>query len=197
MRLRFLILPAILLFSILCHQPAWAARYSLDKDHTTVSFKIRHLFSKVQGTFNAFEGWFDYEPGLPETWAVEAAIQAASIDTAVAERDTHLKSADFFDVEQFPAITFKSTEVTDVTENAAKLHGLLSIHGVEKEVVLEVEIHGVGKDPWGNTRAGITAAVQINRKDFGLTWNKALETGQLLVGEEVEITLEVEGILQA
>ena len=177
--------------------PAHAATYALDTDHTTVSFKIRHLFSKVQGTFDKFEGTFDYEPGKPELWKAQAVIQAASIDTRVEQRDKHLRSKDFFEVETYPTLTFTSTKVTDATSSGAKLSGLLKIHGVEKPVVLDLQVHGVGKDPWGNVRAGFTATTTVNRKDFGLTWNKAVEAGQLLVGDEVEITLEVEGLLKA
>lgn len=175
---------------------AWAATYAVDKDHTTVGFKIRHLFSNVQGHFKDFSGTIEYEPGKPETWRVEAVIQAASIDTNQPKRDAHLRTADFFDVEKHPTLAFKSTGVKDATATAAKLEGLLSIHGIEKPVVLDVEIHGVGKDPWGNVRAGFTGKTRINRKEFGLTWNEVLETGQLLVGEEVDIILEVEGIVQ-
>ncbi len=181
--------------SFLIVQPVWAATYKIDLDHTTVSFKIRHLFSNVTGHFKQFEGAIEYDPATSDKWNTTATIQAASIDTNVAGRDKHLKSADFFDVEKYPTITFKSTGVIDATKDGAKLNGVLSIHGVEKPVTLNLEIHGVGKDPWGNTRAGFTATTKINRKDFGLTWNKAVESGQLLVGEEVEITLEVEGVL--
>ena len=175
---------------------AWAATYNIDKDHTTVGFKIRHLFSWVQGTFNEFEGTIEYDPEHPEIWKTEVVIKSASIDTRVEGRDKHLRTAEFFDVANYPTLTFKSTQVTDVTPTRAKVSGLLAIHGVEKPVTLDVQIHGVGKDPWGNTRAGFTAEVQINRKDFGLTWNEILESGQVFVGEEVFITLEVEGLLQ-
>ena len=181
----------------LCSAPsAWATTYAIDKDHTAISFKIRHLFSKVAGTFNEFEGAFDYVPGAPEQWKAQATIQAASIDTRVAQRDEHLRTADFFDVAHYPTITFTSTQVTDATAASANVEGLLTIHGVEKPVVLKIEIHGEGKDPWGNVRSGFTATTTINRKDFGLTWNTAVETGQLLVGDEVEITLEVEGLVK-
>ena len=175
---------------------AWAATYTVDADHTAIGFTIRHLLSNVQGTFDAFEAAFEYVPEHPEQWKANATIQATSINTRVSKRDTHLRSKDFFDVETYPTITFTSTEVTDVTPTSAKLHGLLTIHGVEKPVVLDVQLHGEAKDPWGHIRAGVTARTRINRKEFGLTWNKALETGQLLVGEEVDVTLEVEGIRQ-
>lgn len=175
---------------------AWATTYTVDPDHTTVEFKIRHVFSYVRGTFNEFEGTFEYIPDHPEEWETSGSIKAASIDTRLTPRDNHLRSKDFFDVEIYPTIRFKSTQVTDATPTSAKVHGLLTIHGVERLVVLDVAIYGVAKDPWGNVRAGLTATTTINRKDFGLTWNQALETGQLLVGEEVEITVEVEGIAQ-
>ncbi len=188
----------VMLIGTLLWAPAvWAANYTIDKDHTTVSFKIRHLFSKVEGTFNDFSGAFSYDSGHPELWKAEATIQAASINTRVEKRDNHLRSKDFFDAANYPTLTFKSTGVTDATQTNAKLRGLLAIHGVEKPVVLDLEIHGEGKDPWGNVRAGFTATTKINRKDFGLIWNEVVESGQLLVGEEVEITLEVEGIKQA
>jgi polyisoprenoid-binding protein YceI len=174
---------------------SWAAVYKVDPDHTTVSFKVRHLFSKVQGLFNKFEGTIDYEPGKPETWKTSGTIDATSINTNVPERDKHLRSADFFDVEKYPTISYKSTKVTNATETSAKLEGFITIHGVEKPITLDLEIRGAGKDPWGNTRAGFTATTKINRKDFGLNWNQALETGGVLVGDEVEITLEIEGIL--
>lgn len=172
----------------------WATTYALDPAHTTVAFKIRHLFSKVEGTFNEFEGAFDYVPGQPDQWKARAMIQTASIDTRVAKRDDHLRSPDFFDAAQYPTITFESTQVTDATPTTAKLHGLLTLHGVQRPVVLDVVIYGEGKDPWGSVRSGFTATTTIHRKDFGLAWNQTLETGELLVGEQVEITLEVEGL---
>ena len=186
----------VILLALALAPSAWAAAYTLDQTHTTVGFRIRHLLSYVQGTFNEFEGTFEYDPEHPEAWKASATIQAASIDTRVEPRDKHLRSGDFFDVERFPAITFTSTDVTEATAAGATLHGLLSLHGVEQPVVLDLAIHGVAKDPWGNTRAGFTATTTINRADFGVTWNQALETGQVLVGEDVQITIEVEGILK-
>ncbi len=172
------------------------ATYNIDVDHTSVSFKIRHVLSNVVGQFKQFEGTFVYDPQKPEAWKAMAVIQAASIDTNVAPRDKHLRSPDFFDVEKYPTITFKSTKVTEVTPESAKLEGLLTIHGVEKLAVLDLEIHGVAKDTWGNVRAAFTATTKINRKDFSLTWNQAIEAGKFLVGDEVIITLEVEGLLK-
>lgn len=177
-------------------QPVFAANYKIDADHTTVSFQIKHLLSKVTGRFNQFSGSFVYEPGQPQMWKADLTIQATSIDTNVAARDKHLRSADFFDVEKFQTIQFESTGVEDASESGFKLQGNLTIHGVTKPVVLDVEILGVAKDPWKNTIASFTAMTKINRKDFGLTWNQAVETGGVLVGEEVTINLEVAGLLQ-
>lgn len=175
---------------------AFAETYKIDDTHTTVGFKIRHLFSNIQGRFDKFEGTIEYDPKNPSAWKTNATVQAASINTNVESRDKHLRTADFFDVEKFPVITFKSTEVVNATEKSAQLKGDLTIHGVTKPVTLDLQILGVGKDPWGNVRAGFTATTKINRKDFGLTWNETLETGGVLVGEEVDITLDVEGIQQ-
>ncbi len=192
MRRLFLVLS--ILISFVAVPLAHAAKYEVDTDHSSVTFKIRHLLSHVQGSFNKFSGEFEYDLEKPETWNTAVTVDATSIDTNVEPRDKHLRSADFFDVEKFPTLAFKSAEVTDVTPESAKLHGLLTIHGVEKPVVFDLAIHGVAKDPWGNVRAGFTATVKIDRKDFGLNWNKALETGGVLVGDEVEITVDVEGL---
>lgn len=203
MRLKIKISIAVFFIGIFAAGSAFAATYKVDPDHSTVSFKIRHLFSNVQGTFNKFEGTIDYEPGKPDGWKTGGTIDVASINTNVEQRDKHLRSADFFDAAKYPAITFKSGAVKEATaaslpagQAGAKIEGVLTMHGVEKPVVLDVTIHGVGKDPWGNVRAGFTAVTKINRKEFGLNWNETLETGQLLVGEEVMITIEAEGILQ-
>ncbi|PIQ82293.1 MAG: polyisoprenoid-binding protein [Candidatus Omnitrophica bacterium CG11_big_fil_rev_8_21_14_0_20_64_10] len=196
--MRFRLFGLILASALLSAPAAWAASYTLDADHTTIQFKIRHLLTPVAGSFNQLEGSFDYEPDHPESWKVQAVIQAASIDTRVSQRDEHLRSADFFEAEKYPTITFESRKISgyDKAAGAAKLEGDLTIRGITRPVILDLEIHGVADDPWGNTRAGFTATGKINRKDFGLNWNQALETGQLLVGEEVQILLEVEGIRQ-
>lgn len=173
-----------------------AATYTIDRDHSTVGFKIRHLVSNVRGQFNEFEGTISYTPGQPDTWRAKATIKAESIDTNVAARDTHLRSADFFDTANFPTLSFTSTAVTEATDANATLRGELTLHGVTKPVVLDVQLLGEGTDPWGNTRAGFTATATINRKDFGLAWNKALEAGQFLVGDEVELILEIEALKQ-
>ncbi len=188
----------LLAISILCLPVGgWAATYKVDVDHTTVGFQVRHLFTKVSGRFDRFEGQIVFDPEEPGKVAVKGTIDAGSINTNVAKRDEHLRSKDFFDVEKFPKIAFVSTRATEVdaSANSGKLQGELTIHGVTRPIVLDVAFLGEGKDPWGNRRAGFTAKTTIDRKDFGLTWNKTLETGGLLVGDEVLIEIEVEGIV--
>ncbi|HKU67744.1 MAG TPA: YceI family protein [Candidatus Baltobacteraceae bacterium] len=170
--------------------------YTLDKSHSTVEFVVRHLMiSKVRGRFASFDGQIDLAPGsdLPE--AISANIDVASIDTREEQRDAHLKSADFFEVEKYPALTFASTRV-EGTPDDFKVYGNLTIHGVTKEVVLAGSFEGRGADPWGGERVGYSAHTTINRKDFGLTWNAALETGGVVVSDEVKIELNVQAVLQ-
>jgi len=174
-----------------------AAEYKVDKGHTTVSFKIRHLFTNVAGRFDDFDGVVTFDPAAFADSTVSGTIQVASINTNNEKRDTHLRAPDFFDVEKYPTITFKSTKVTDIDEakKSAKLHGNLTMHGVEKPIVLDVAYLGTGKDPWGNTRGGFVASTTLNRKDFGITWNETLESGGLLLGEEVEVEINFEGMM--
>lgn len=164
------------------------ATWNFDPSHSTVGFSIRHLvISKVRGRFTKWSGTVVVEGDAPVS--AEVVIDAASIDTAEAQRDAHLRSPDFFDAERFPTIGFKSTGYSD-----GQLVGDLTIHGVTRPVTLAVESNGRGKDPWGNERIAFEATTSINRKDFGLTWNQALEAGGVLVGEKVDITLEVQAI---
>ncbi|TBR26458.1 polyisoprenoid-binding protein [bacterium] len=184
------LLAALLLFVA---APARATDYTLDPEHSSVQFRIRHLLGKVSGQFTKFEGAFTYVPGKPEAWKVKATIDAASIDTRTAKRDEHLRSADFFDVKKFPSLTFVSKKVLVPKNGKAKLYGDLTIRDVTKPVILDLEIGGEAKDPWGNFKSNFTATGKIKREDFGLTWNEALESGKALVGSEVEITIEAEG----
>jgi polyisoprenoid-binding protein YceI len=182
------------LVSFLYLNSAIAGHYEIDKDHTTITFAIKHLvISKVKGSFDNFSGDFDYDAKNVGASKVNTTIQTDSINTAVKKRDDHLKSADFFDVAKFPTITFTSKKV-NASGKKAKIEGDLTIHGVTKPVVLDVEMNGAVKDPWGNNRAGFSAKTKVNRKDFGLTWNKALEAGGFVVGDDVEISIEIEGI---
>jgi len=174
---------------------AGAVTYAVDAAHTSVNFRVKHLFTYVDGRFSTFDGTIEFDPEAPEKTVVSGTIDATSIDTNVEKRDAHLRSADFFDVEKFPKIAFRSTKVTDVDQKAgtAKLHGDLTIKDVTRPVVLDASFLGAASDPWGNKKAGFTGTTTINRKEFGLGWNQALETGGVLVGEQVEIRIDVEG----
>ena len=176
---------------------ALAGSYNVDYAHSSITFAVKHMvISKTKGTFTDYSAWFVYEPGKPENWRAEATIQAASIDTQDKKRDEHLRSADFFDVANHPEIKFVSTGVKMKDDNEAILTGDLTMLGTTLPVELELEINGVVEDPWGNSRAGFTATGKIDRKEWGLTWNKTLDSGGLVVGDEVTIMLEVEGILK-
>lgn len=169
--------------------------WEIDPDHSTAEFSIRHLMiSTVRGRFSQMAGRIVGDPADLTGATAHLEIQAASVDTRQPDRDNHLRSADFFDVEHFPTITFDSTRITRVGPDAYDVVGNLTIHGVTKEVTVRVESAGVSKDPWGNIRAGFAATTRINRKDFGLTWNQALETGGVLVGDEVRITVDLETV---
>lgn len=168
--------------------------FQIDKAHSEVTFQVRHLLTKVRGRFSDFEGTIDFDAARPEASSVKLSIQAASIDTNQADRDTHLRSADFFAVDQFPTLTFESTGITTVSEGTYEVAGTLTIHGVSKAVVLPVVHLGSAKDPWGNEKLAFETETTINRKDFGLNWNAALETGGFLVGDEVKISVSVQAV---
>lgn len=170
--------------------------WNIDPAHSVAEFKVKHMMiSNVKGQFSKLSGSLSLNEGDIADSKVEATIDAASISTGEADRDAHLKSADFFDVQQFPALSFKSGRVVRKGEDELSVEGELTIHGVTRKVTFAVEgPTAPGKDPWGNTRIGISATTKINRKDYGLTWNAALETGGILVGEEVTITLDVQFI---
>jgi polyisoprenoid-binding protein YceI len=169
------------------------ARFALDADHSHVSFSVRHLMiSNVRGEFQKVAGSAYYDPTRPEATQLSVSIDVASIHTREEKRDAHLRSADFFDVEQYPAMTFVSKR-TSRRGDGLDLVGDLTIHGVTREVTLAVEdLTGEHADPWGNQRIGATARTKIRRSDFGMKWNAALETGGILVGDEVSIQIEAE-----
>lgn len=173
------------------------AVYNLDPSHSSASFTIKHMMiAKVRGSFDQLSGTLTYDPANPGAARAEAKIETASIDTREAQRDAHLKSADFFDIEKFPSIGFVSSKVVS-SGDGLKVTGNLTIKGVTKEVVLDVEGPTEEmKDPWGNLKIGVSATTKINRKDFDLTWNAALETGGILVGEEVSISLDLQYVKQ-
>ena len=176
--------------------PTTLTTWNLDPAHSTAQFKVKHMMiSNVKGNFTGLSGVLKLDAANPSGSTVEASIDVTTVNTGDAQRDGHLKSADFFDADQFPALTFKSTQVTSSGGGDYAVTGDLTLHGVTKSVTFSVEdVSEPSKDPWGNLRIGLSASTKINRKDFGLGWNAALETGGVLVGEDVTITLDVQFI---
>ena len=171
--------------------------WKIDNSHTRANFSVRHMMiSWVRGSFDKIEGDIEFDAQNPQATRVDVKIAAESINTGEAQRDAHLKSPDFLNVEKYPYLVFKSKKVEVLDANHARLIGDLTIRDITREVVLDVEYAGMVKSPWGATSAGFTAAAQINRKDWNLTWNVALETGGVLVGEMVNITIELELVQQ-
>lgn len=167
---------------------ASAALYKVDVSHSTVGFKVKHMMiSTVTGKFGNFSGSYELEKGIFKS--LKGDIKATSIDTGIVKRDDHLRSADFFDVAKYGDITFVMTGATK-----DKMTGNLTIRGITKKVTLDIDMGGVVTDPWGNQRSGFVLTGQINRKDFGLNWNKAIEAGGVVVGDEVKLVVEIEGI---
>jgi len=172
--------------------------WSVDPSHSHVEFAVKHLMiSTVKGRFGVVRGTVRIDETDPVQGLAEIEIDADSIDTGQAQRDAHLRSADFFDVERFPKLIFRSTRIADVSDGGFTLTGDLTIHGVTREVSLDVTREGRGKDPWGGERSGFSATAKIKRSDFGLTWNQLLETGGLAVGDEIRISLDVEVVKTA
>lgn len=170
------------------------ATFALDPAHSSVEFTAKHMvFSRVRGVFTKFTLDLDLDDATNLPNAVAATIDADSIDTNVADRDAHLKSPDFLDAAKYPTIAFISTRITGKAD-AFTLEGDLTIHGVTKPVTLKADVDGRGKDPWGNDRIAFSASTTINRKDFGLTWNQALETGGVLIGETLDIAITIQAV---
>ena len=171
--------------------------WQIDATHSQVTFSVKHMMvSTAKGTFNVFSGEVEIDEQHPENSWVVAEVDAASIHTRDARRDGHLRSADFFDTEQYPKITFKSTEVEALGGNEYRVTGNLTMHGVTKEVAFSVEYSGQVRDMYGMQRAGLDAKATINRKDFGLSWNNILESGGVALGDKVTIELDLEAIKQ-
>lgn len=173
------------------------SKWVLDPSHSLAEFSVKHMMiATVKGSFGGIEGVLYAD--LPDftTAQVEASVDPATVDTREAQRDQHLKSADFFDVEKFPKLTFKSKRV-EAAGGDYRMVGDLTIRDVTREVAFDVTFEGTGKDPWGNERAGFSATGKVDRKDFGLQWNAMLETGGVLVGDQVKISLEAEAVKQA
>lgn len=171
------------------------SQWNFDPTHSSVDFRIRHaVISWVRGSFGSWSGTLYFDPEDPLAAEVTFAVDLASIDTGVADRDAHLRSADFFDVDTYPQMTFVSRKVERVRGDTYKVSGDFSLHGRTKTVTFDVTYGGTVVDPWGSTRAGFEATTVLDREDFGLVWNSLLEAGGVLVGDRVEVTLELEAV---
>ena len=174
-----------------------SSTWKIDPSHSAIHFSVRHMVvSKTRGRFTRFGGQIVFDPAHPAASSVEVTIEPASVDTADAQRDAHLKSPDFFDVEKFPQASFRSTSVEDLGGDKLRISGELTVHGVTRPLSFDAVFEGSAKDPWGGERAGFSGSLSLDRREFGLQWNKALETGGVLVGDKVELSLEVEAVKQ-
>ena len=172
--------------------------WTIDPAHSMIEFRAKHMmFTTVRGQFSSFQGTLDLDMENPENSHIEGSVDIDSIDTADKDRDTHLRSADFFDVENHPKMTFRSTGIESKGGNEYKVVGDLTIRGVTRQIAWDVEAAELGKDPWGNPRLGFSADTKLNRKDFGLNWNVALETGGWLVSDEIKIHAELQAVPSA
>ena len=183
---------ALALGLVLAASQAQATEWVIDGAHSNADFTIRHLVSKVNGSFKDFEGKFSFDPAKPETAKGNFTIQMASINTNNEKRDGHLKSPDFFDVAKFATATFVTHKTEKVGKDHFKLAGELTLHGVTKPMILDTEFLGTAKDPMGPTKAGFVATGKLNRKDYGISFNKVLDSGSLMLGEEVELKIQIE-----
>jgi polyisoprenoid-binding protein YceI len=171
-----------------------ADTYTIDKNHSDASFTIRHFASKVHGRFADFGGTIQADPAKPDASSVTFTIKATSIDTNNGDRDKHLRSADFFDVEKFPEITFQSAKFASTGKDSYAVTGTLTMHGVSKEITLPVTYLGSVKDPRGTERASFELSTKLNRKDYGINWNRALDSGGFMLSDDVEITIDLETV---
>ena len=171
--------------------------WQIDAAHSEIQFSARHMMiSTVRGQFKNFTGTVEADEQNPAAAQVDVRIETTSLVTGDEKRDAHLRSADFFDVERYPDITFRSTGVTETGADRLRVDGSLTIKGVTREVALDVEVLGEAKDPWGNERAAFSATTSINRQEFGLTWNQVLETGGVMVGDRIDIAIDIEAVRQ-
>ncbi len=186
---------SVLAVLILAAAPLLAAEtYTVDKVHSNAQFTIRHLMSKVTGKFTEVEGAVQVDRAKPEASSVEFKIKTASVDTANRQRDDDLRSPNFFDVANYPEITFKSTKMKATAKDSYQVTGTLTMRGVAKEVALPVTVLGEMKDPWGNERIGFEVETTLNRKDYNILWNKTLDSGGYLLGDDVKVTIALEAI---
>jgi len=190
MRLRMIAFSMVLGLSLAA--PAWAETFKVSRQETLLSFRVRNVFSQTNGTFRDFQGTIEYDKDNPELSSASGEILVDSIDTGFEMRDKHLRSKELFDVEQYPKITFKTIKAVKLTATTGKVEGLITIHGIERPVTLDLVLHGMDTDMSGRPRLSFTATGTINRKDFGLKFNDILETGRVLVGSTVTIMASVE-----
>jgi len=191
--------PGVLgLLVLVAAAPLFAAdTYTIDKGHSSVEFRIRHFASRVNGRFGDFEGAIQADPAKPDASSVTFTIKTASIDTNNAHRDDDLKSPNFFDAAKFPEITFQSSKMTSTGKDQYAVTGTLTMHGISKEVTLPVTYLGTAKDQRGNEHAGFELNTKLNRKDFGIDWNKTLDSGGLMLSDDVDVTIDLETIKKA
>jgi len=173
-------------------------KWAVDPTHSSVDFTIRHMMiAKVKGTFHSFEAQIEADPADLTSASISFSVDMASIDTRNADRDNHLRTGDFFEVEKYPKLTFEATSITKSGEGEYNVTGNVTLHGVTRPETFAVTFEGAGKDPWGNHKAGFSAEGSIKRSDYGLTYNAALETGGVLIGDDVKIHIEIEAAEQA
>jgi len=191
-RRTLIVFSALILLSL----PTAAADWNIDQSHSNIGFKVSHLvISSVSGRFNDYSAMIEFDPKNPEKASVDVTVQMASIDTENEDRDKHLRSPDFFNVEEFSTMTFSSKSITMNEDNTFVMTGDLTIKGVTREVRLKGKLNGIVEDPWGKTRAGFAAKTTINRQDFNVAWENKLQDGSLVVGNDVEIILDIELIM--
>ncbi len=171
-----------------------ATTYDIDTAHSQIGFGIRHMVSKTKGSFNDYTGTINFDAQKPEALSANVTIKTASVNTANEKRDEHLRSADFFNVEKFPEMTFKTTSVKSTGANKFEVTGDLTMLGVTKPVTLQAEMTGTIDDPWGNQRVGFTATGKLNRKDYGMVFNMAMDKGGVVLGDDVDLLIEAEGV---
>src|SRR3954471_22016522 len=175
-----------------------ATTWNIDTSHSAIHFSVRHMVvSRTRGRFTKWSGQIQFDPDDAARSSVDVQIEPSSIDTADATRDAHLRSPDFFDVEKYPQARFRSTKVTGLNGDKYRIDGELTVHGVTRPLSFDAIFEGAAKDPWGGERSGFSGTLTLDRREFGLTWNKAIEAGGFVVGDKVELTLEVEAVKQA
>ncbi|MEP9404956.1 YceI family protein [Peribacillus frigoritolerans] len=173
-------------------------KWTVDPTHSAIEFSVKHMMiAKVKGSFNKFEASILANPSDLTTAEIDFTVEVASIDTRNADRDNHLRSADFFDVEKNPTLTFKSTKIVKTDEDEYDVTGNVTLNGVTKEETFSITFEGQGKDPWGNEKAGFSGKGKVKRSDYGLTYNAALETGGVLIGDQITLTIEIEAAKEA